>query len=54
MLRDKAKNNPKYLGLKKVSQEEMDQITERLQRPTKMATIRERQPQNAAPMPEVS
>ncbi|KAK7094650.1 uncharacterized protein [Littorina saxatilis] len=53
-VQDKQKSNPKYLGLKKVSQEEMDEITQRLCKPTKMALIRERRPQHIAPMPEVS
>ena len=52
---EEMKQNPKlkYLGVKKVSLEEMHEITDRLNKPTKMSIIRERRPQHLATMPDV-
>ena len=52
---EEKKQNPKlkYLGVKKVSREELHEITERLNKPTKMSTIRERRPLHLTAMPEV-
>ncbi|XP_076454725.1 uncharacterized protein LOC143289581 [Babylonia areolata] len=52
-VKEKEKNNPKYLGLKKVSQAEIEEITERVNKPTKMSTIREK-PRNPSDMPQVA
>jgi len=40
---EKKSNHPKYLGLKKVEKPEMDKITERLTKPTRISEIRKHQ-----------
>ncbi|KAK3740303.1 hypothetical protein RRG08_014951 [Elysia crispata] len=51
MVKSQASKHPKYLGLKQVSDVEMDEIVSRVNKPTRMSLIRDKTTGNA--MPEV-
>ncbi|GFR79366.1 hypothetical protein ElyMa_002286900 [Elysia marginata] len=52
MVRSQANNHPKYLGLKQVSDAEMEEIVSRVNKPTRMSLIRDKTPGTTS-MPEV-